>query len=179
MSCESIEVPEYQPLTERQPMSSDRGETCIDSAAPTISSVPLTARPPWTALIASPLVAVARMTLAPPSLLQLRRGVLRLAVDVDRRAQLAGERLLVLAAGDADRVKAHLRGVLDAEVAEAAQAEHGDDVARPGAAVPQGVERGEAGAHQRGRLDGRQVGGHQRDRAGGGDHVLAVAAVDT
>ena len=33
------------------------------------------------------------------------------------------------------------------------------------------------GAHQRGRLDGRQVGGHERDRAGGGDHVLAVAAV--
>jgi hypothetical protein len=41
------------------------GDTCIDSAAPTISSVPFTATPPWTALIASPLVAVARMTLAP------------------------------------------------------------------------------------------------------------------
>ena len=80
-------------------------------------------------------------------------------------------------AGDADGVKAHLRGVLDAEMAEAAQPEHGDDVARPRAAVPQRVERGEPGAHQRGRLDGRQVGGHQRDRAGGGDHVLAVAAV--
>ena len=108
---------------------------------------------------------------------EFRRGVLGLAVDVDRRAQLAGERLLVLPAGDADRVKAHLRGVLDAEVAEPAQPEHGDDVARPRAAVAQRVERGQAGAHQRGRLDGRQVGGHQRDRAGGGDQVLAVAAV--
>src|SRR5262245_31064820 len=43
------------------------GDTVIASAAPTISSVPLTANPPCTALIASPLVAVARMTLAPPS----------------------------------------------------------------------------------------------------------------
>ena len=113
------------------------------------------------------------MTLAPPSFEELRRGVLGLAVDVDRRAQLAGERLLVLAARDADRVKAHLRGVLNAEVAEPAQAEHGDDVARPRAAVAQRVERGEAGAHERRRLDGRQFGGHQRDRARGGDHVLA------
>src|SRR5438034_10462047 len=68
VSCESIEVPEYQPLTERHPESKNTGDTCIDGAAPTIKSVPLTAKPPWTALIASPLVAVARMTLAPPSL---------------------------------------------------------------------------------------------------------------
>ena len=44
------------------------------------------------------------MTLAPPELEQLGGGILRLAVDVDRRAQLAGERLLVLAACDGDDV---------------------------------------------------------------------------
>ena len=68
MSWESMEVPEYHPLTERQPESRNNGDTCIEGAAPTTSNVPLTARPPWTALIASPLVAVARMTLAPPIL---------------------------------------------------------------------------------------------------------------
>ena len=30
-------------------MSSEMGDTCIDSAAPTISSVPFTATPPWMA----------------------------------------------------------------------------------------------------------------------------------
>ena len=37
-------------------------------AAPVTTNVPLTARPPWTALMASPLVVVAGMTLAPPNL---------------------------------------------------------------------------------------------------------------
>ena len=42
--------------------------TCSGSAAaPRMINFPLTPRPPRTALIASPLVTVARMTLAPPS----------------------------------------------------------------------------------------------------------------
>ena len=77
----------------------------------------------------------------------------------------------------ADGVKAHLRGVLDPEVAKSAQAEHGDDIARPGAAVAQGIERGQAGTHQRGRVAGRQFGRHPRHRARRGDQVLRVAAV--
>src|SRR4051812_16183591 len=56
VSSESIDVPEYQPLIERQPLSRNNGDTCIDAAAPMTDSVPLTARPPWTALIASPRV---------------------------------------------------------------------------------------------------------------------------
>ena len=67
MSCASIDVPEYHPLTERHPERRKTGETCSDGAAPTMSKVPLTASPPCTAPIASPLVAVARMTAAPPS----------------------------------------------------------------------------------------------------------------
>ncbi len=82
---------------------------------------------------------------------ELGRGVLCLAVDVDRGAELAGERLLVFATSDSDRVKAHLGGVLNAEVAEAAEPEDGDDVACPRATVAQSVEGGEAGAHRVGR----------------------------
>src|SRR5262249_2791483 len=73
--------------------------------------------------------------------------------------------------------KAHLRGVLHSEVAEPAQAEHGDDIARPRAAVAQRIECGDAGAHQWGRIARRQFGGHARDCARGGDQGLAVAAV--
>jgi hypothetical protein len=50
VSCESIDVPAYRPLIERRPPSNDRGETCSERAAPTIRSVPLTARPPVTAI---------------------------------------------------------------------------------------------------------------------------------
>jgi len=85
----------------------------------------------------------------PAQLQEFRCRVLRLAVDVDRRAKLAGERLLVLPASNSDRVKAHFRGVLDAEVAETAQSKYGDDIARPRAAVPQRVERREAGTRRK------------------------------
>jgi len=74
VSCESIEVPEYEPVTERHPKNSRDGATCSESVAPTTSSVPLTARPPWTASMAPPLVTVDKMTLAPPSLLSSAAG---------------------------------------------------------------------------------------------------------
>src|SRR4029077_7306096 len=81
-------------------------------------------------------------------LLEFRGRVLGLAVDVDCRAELAREGLLVFAASDADRVEAHLGGELNPEVTEPAEAEHGDDVAWPGAAIAQGVEGGNAGTHE-------------------------------
>ena len=78
---------------------------------------------------------------------QLRRGILGLAVDVDRRAQLASERLLVLPARDADGVKAHFRGVLYARWPRPPSPSTA--TTSPGrAAIAQRVERGEAGAHQ-------------------------------
>ena len=61
---------------------------------------------------------------------QFGGGVGGLAVDVVGRAELPGERLLVLPAGDGDRAEAHLGGVLNAEVAEPADAEDRDEVAR-------------------------------------------------
>jgi hypothetical protein len=75
-------------------------------------------------------------------------------------------------------VKAHPRGVLNTEVAEPTQAEHGDDVTRACTAVSQRIEGGDTGTHQWGRVDGLQLSRHPRDRAGGRDHVLRVSAVE-
>src|SRR5262249_9494439 len=47
----------------------------------------------------------------------------------------------------------------------------------PGAAVAQRIERGDAGAHQRRRLDRREPIGDRGERAGGRDHVVGVTAV--
>src|SRR5258708_14273295 len=83
---------------------------------------------------------------------KFRRGVLRLAVDVARCAQLFGQRLFVLAAGDANGRVAHFRGELNAEMSKPAQAKYGHELPGPGAAVAQGVESCDAGAHQGSRL---------------------------
>ena len=55
--------------------------------------------------------------------LEFLGGVLRGGVDVEVRAELFGEGSLVLAAGDGDGAVSGLGGVLDGEVAEAADAE--------------------------------------------------------
>src|SRR6266571_251370 len=110
-------------------------------------------------------------------LLELRRRTLGLAVDVPRRPEPAGVRLLVLAARDADRVEAHPGGILHREMAQPAEAEHGHDVPRPRTAVAQRVEGRQAGAHQRRRLDGIETRRHPRHGAGGGDQVLSVTTV--
>jgi hypothetical protein len=120
--------------------------------------------------MASPLVTV--------EFLEFGGGVLGLGVDVVPGAELAGERLFVLAAGDADGLEAHLGGILDAEVAEAAEAEDGDDVAGLCAAVAQGVEGRDAGAHERGGLLVGQVARAQGDGTGGRDHVVGISAVE-
>src|SRR5204863_282114 len=63
------------------------------------------------------------------------------------------------------------------QMAETADAEHGDDVTRPGAAVAKRIEGGDARAHQRRRLDGRQPVRDRSQRAGGRDQVVGIAAV--
>ena len=52
----------------------------------------------------------------------------------------------VITTRDADGMKAHLCGVLDRQMAEPAQAEHGNDVARSCPTVSQGVVGSETGA---------------------------------
>src|SRR5262245_18010298 len=104
-------------------------------------------------------------------------GVLLLGVDVVARPELPRERLLVLPPRDGHRLVAHPGGELDREVAEPADPEHGDEVARPRAAVPDGIEGRDPGAHQRGGLDGGEPLGDPRQRDGVGDDVVRVAAV--
>ncbi len=128
--------------------------------------------------MASPLVAVASATRA-AQLAELGRRVFCLTVDVNRRAQLLGERALVLTAHDRHGVKPHLRRVLNGEMAQATHAEHRDDVARPRTAVSERVERGDARAHERRRIDGCEIRGQQSDRASRSDHVLGISAVES
>src|SRR5215467_12268168 len=107
----------------------------------------------------------------------LRRSAHR-AVDVIVRTQLPNERVLVGATADGRRAEAHLAGALDAEMAEAADALHGDQIAWSRSRVAQGIVDGHPGAEQWGRLRARQIVGHRGNRLGGGDHVLGVAAVE-
>ena len=137
------------------------GGDLIDCAAPRIKSVPLTPRPPWTATHRVTAGYRGQNDLRTTQLLELCRWILSLAVDVRRGAQLAGQALLVRAARDADGVKAHLGGVLYAEMPQAAEPEDGDHVARPRTAVPQRIECCQTGTHQRGRFDRRQVVRHR------------------
>ena len=120
-------------------------------------SLPRTPRPPSTAFMASALVTVARITFAPPSFCSSAAGILRLIVDVIVRAQLPGEWLFVFAARDGDGFAAHLRRELYGEMAEAADADHSDQIARPRATVAKTIERGDAGAHERRCIDGRKI----------------------
>src|SRR5207237_567582 len=84
--------------------------------------------------------------------LQRRRRVLRSAVDVMLRTELPRQRLFVRAAGDCSRSESHFRRKLHTEMAKSADAEHGDEIAGPRAAVAQGIESRDAGAHQWGSL---------------------------
>ena len=89
-------------------------------SAPSTIKRPSTDKPPIVAAIAC-VVAVARMTLAPPIFCNSRPG--GGAVDVMAPAECGGQFRLVLTARHDDRVKSHLRGELDAEMSEAAQPE--------------------------------------------------------
>ncbi len=93
------------------------------------------------------------------------------------RAKLFRQRLLFCAACDSDDLEAHLGRELDAEVAQPADAEDCDDIARPRDRLPQGIERRDARTHQRGGVDIGEVVGDAGERFGGRDHVLGVTAV--
>ena len=111
-------------------------------------------------------------------LLQFRRRVLRLAVDVVPRSQFPRQRFLVRPARDADGLETHLHRILHAEMTEAAEAQHRDNVAWTRAAVPQRVVSRDARAHQRRGFHGGQILRHQRQREGGSHHVIRITAVE-
>jgi len=168
VSCESIEVPEYQPLIDRRPRSSARASIVIDSTAPITINVPLTARPPCTEFIASALVTVAKMVLAPPSFCRAAAG---------SSAELVRERHLILPAGDRDGPEAELYGTLHPEMTESAEADYRHRLAGPRATVAQGVEGRDARAHQGRRIDVRQIFRNARQRFRPGDHEIGISAV--
>ena len=80
----------------------------------------------------------------------VRRHRLGIARDHDFvRAQLLRILDLVGRSGEGDDVRAHRRGELDAHMAEAADADHADLLARPRIPVPERRIGGDAGAQQR------------------------------
>src|SRR5690606_2734793 len=98
------------------------------------------------------------------------------AVDVVVGAQLPGLLFLAGAPRDGHGLEPELGGELHAEVAEPAQAEHRDQVTRPGHAPPQRVERGHPGTAHRRRLGGGELVGDAGECGHGDDHGLGVAA---
>ena len=100
------------------------------------------------------------------------------SVDIFMRAQLAGERLFVLAAADGYRAKAHLAGILNAEMAEAADALDSNQVAAAGSNIAQCVEYGDSGTEQRSGFVSGKIVGHRGDRLGADHHVLGVAPIE-
>ena len=64
-----------------------------------------------------------------------------------------------------------------AQVAEPADPQDGNDIPRPGAAVSEGVEGGDAGAHQGRRLHRGKLRGDGRQRRSGDRQVVGVTAV--
>ena len=79
---------------------------------------------------------------------------------------------------DRDHAPAGDRGVLDREVAEAADAEDGDEVGGAGAGDLDRLVGRDAGARERRRVEGIDAVGHLDDVAGIRGRVLAEAAVD-
>src|SRR5262252_9117863 len=92
-----------------------------------------------------------------PELLQALRGSAHGAVDVVVRSQLPDERILVGAPADGYRVEAHLTGALDAEMAEAADALHGNQITCSRSRVAQRVVDGDTRAKQRSRFRARKI----------------------
>ena len=109
--------------------------------------------------------------------LQSRGGVGRGAVDVVVGAELLRQFRLVGTAGNRRDLEPHVPGVLDTQMAEAADPEHGDKIAGLRRRVSQGAERRESRAQQRRRIDRRQVVRDRHEPARLCDHHFGVPAV--
>src|SRR5439155_5063412 len=99
-------------------------------------------------------------------------------VDVLVRAELLRELPLVGAARDRDRPETHLRGELDGEVSEAADALDRHGVPRTRAAVAERVVGGDSGAEQGSGVLGVELLGDPRGGFVRDDDVLCVTAVE-
>ena len=69
-------------------------------------------------------------------------------------AEFSGERFFVFTSPDGEGAKAHLAGILNAEMAETSDALNGDEIAGAGARISQGIEDRDSRAEQRRSLRG-------------------------
>ena len=93
-------------------------------------------------------------------------------------AEFFGEGFLILPTCNRHGIETHFGCVLDAEMTEAANPEHGNNIAARCAAVSQRVESGYTSAHQRRAINGREFIRHKRQRFSWRNHVFAVTAVE-
>ena len=153
VSSESVAVPDGQPRMERRaPMSSSGDLRSARPPAPTHHQLAVDAQSAEHRAHALGIGHRREDHLRAAELGQLFRRILRRAVDVDVRAELLRQRLLVRAARDRDGPESHLRRELHAKMAEAADAQHRDQIAGARAAVAQRVECRDAGTQQRRRV---------------------------
>ena len=125
--------------------------------------------------MASPLVTVAIMTEAPPSLVS---SAADLCPDCRcNAAPLPGERLFCPSARDRHRLETHFRCVLHAEMTRSLILRT-PTTSLGRAAVAERVEGCQAGAQEPGALDRREVVGDERESFRGRDHVFSIAAVE-
>src|SRR4051794_30962823 len=92
-------------------------------------------------------------------------------------AKLPCQWFFVLATRNRNGLEPELRSELHAEMSEPTKAQHGNDLAGAGAAVPQCVEGRDAGAHQRRRLNRIKVSGYAGEGRCRCDHVIGIPAV--
>src|SRR5207247_4552416 len=99
-------------------------------------------------------------------------------VDVLVRAKFFGERSFVGTAADSDSLKSHAAGILNAEVAESADALNGNSISCAGVGVSERVENSNSGTEQRSSFWRGKICRDGGDGFGGRNHIFGVAAIE-
>ena len=153
LSSFSIELPVRLPAIVLVPKMSSVVRTSSGSGAtPTTTSRPRGASPGTSGDIEAPLAAVAITAAAPPRSHRARRVGWRRCRCTPQRPSCGGETGLVAAAPDPDDAVPERRRVLDAEVAESADALDGDLRARSRVDLQERAVHRETGAQQPARV---------------------------
>src|SRR5437870_4583752 len=110
--------------------------------------------------------------------LQFRGGIGVLTIDVNVRAEFPGKVAVFGATSNGRDTIAKFVGPLDAEMAEAADALYGDEIAWARPAMAQSIKRCNTGAEKRTGFRWIQAVGDRGESFGRSEHVLLVAAVE-
>ena len=167
-------MPEGHPRTVLRAKISCRGVMARGSVpAPTMTNFPSGPSPSTSADIAFESGAVARITAGAAQLLQRCGGWTGIGINVVMSAQFLGQWLLVCSTADRDRAETHLACELNAQVTQAADALHRNQVARPSPRHDASIENCNPGAQQRRGFIRRQVIGYRpRPLRRGSPHTL-------